>query len=276
MTHPPHRQIATALRWRWHRLKDAMGRFCGRWVEPVWPRRYPLRRIGQMRRYLADRRRYGELSGESIPPADCVPCLGDDTGVSRFGGHYDYQNVWAFRRICRSAPDEHVDVGSQLPFVTMLTAVTRVTFVDIRPLRAQLDDLVSVAGSILDLPFRDSSVRSLSCLHVIEHIGLGRYGDELNPRGSERGVAELLRVLASGGDLYLSLPLGRPRVCFNAHRVHAPDQVLAWFAALELLCFAGVDDDGRFLRDIQPSRFEGAEYACGFFHFRKPDGRTPV
>jgi SAM-dependent methyltransferase len=94
--------------------------------------------------------------------------------------------------------------------------VTRVAFLDVRPLDADIEDLEPIAGSVLELPFADRSLPSVSCLHVAEHIGLGRYGDPLDPAGTRKAIAELQRVTAPGGQLLFSLPVGRQRLCFNA------------------------------------------------------------
>ena len=83
-------------------------------------------------------------------------------------------------------------------------------FVDYRPLEVRLPGLTCVAGTIEQLPFADVSLRSLSCLHVIEHIGLGRYGDSLDPDGSRKAAVELQRVVAVGGET-LSDDAHRPR-----------------------------------------------------------------
>ncbi len=94
-----------------------------------------------------------------------------------------------------------------------------VTMVDLRPLPVSLRELSFVQGTILDLPFDAGTVPSLSCLCVVEHIGLGRYGDPLQPDGTERAIAELLRVVQPGGHLYLSAPVDDcNRTYFNAHR----------------------------------------------------------
>jgi hypothetical protein len=100
-------------------------------------------------------------------------------------------------------------------------------------------------------------------------LGLGRYGDPLNPSGTRQSAAELSRVLAPGGDLYFSVPVGRPRVEFNAHRVHTPAQVAALFADLELESFAAEGDDGAYTQRAELDAFANAHYACGMFWFRK-------
>ncbi len=193
----------------------------------------------------------------------------DKTSYTPFDAHYFYQGVWAFKKIQSACPTQHVDVGSKADFIGFLTTITRVKFVDIRPLDVQLEGYESVAGSVLNLPFADSSVESLSCLHVAEHIGLGRYGDELNPRGTELACKELERILAVNGDLYFSLPIGKPRVCFNAHRIHSTEQILQYYSGLKLIELSGVTDEGKFFTNIDPSELSSANYGCGLFHFRK-------
>lgn len=98
----------------------------------------------------------------------------------------------------------------------------------------------------MQLPFASDPVGSLSFLHVAEHIGLGRYGDPLDPNGTRKACAELARVLTPGSSLYFSLPVGRLKLCFNAHRIHPPDQVLGFFQDLEMIEFSAVTDEWRF------------------------------
>lgn len=222
--------------------------------------------------FASDLRRYRSLPGaERIAFRELRPQTADRTESTPFDAHYFYQDVWAAGEVARRRPGRHVDIGSRVDYVGFLSVLTDVTFVDIRPLQVDLNRLHSVAGSITALPFEDRSIESLSCLHVAEHIGLGRYGDELDPAGTRRAAIELQRVLAPGGRLLFSLPVGRPRVCFNAHRIHAPSAVPDLFPELELASFAGVDDSGRFRTDLLPSDLEGANYACGLFELT----RTP-
>ncbi len=219
-------------------------------------------------RYLRDRRAYDRLPGaEPLRWRDTFPQLSDRLTTSPFDRHYFFQDVWAARQVARLSPERHVDVGSRVDYVGFLTTICDVAFVDIRPLTAQLDRLESIEGSVVDMPFADRSLQSVSCLHVAEHVGLGRYGDPLDPNGTRKAAAELQRVLMPGGQLLFSLPVGRPRVCFNAHRIHDPCDVVEMFDELQLIEFSGVDDDGLFRHDRGPGELAGARYACGMYRF---------
>jgi SAM-dependent methyltransferase len=220
--------------------------------------------------YLRDRRAYGAmLRGERLRRFYDNPQLLDRTATTPYDPHYTHQDAWAAREVFRRRPDRHVDVGSRITFVAGLTAFTSVTFVDLRPLDAEIPGLESVSGSVLGLPFEDRSVESLSCLHVAEHIGLGRYGDPLDPDGTRKAARELERVLAPGGALYFSLPVGEPRTAFNAHRVHDPEEVVGFFPELRLAAFSGVADDGRWHERVTPRDLAGSFWACGFYLFTR-------
>lgn len=241
-----------------------------RWIRPFMD---PIEFVMAFPRYIGyfrDMAVYSRMEGaERIRLIDTFPLLHEKTATSRFDSHYFYQDIWAFRKVLESGAAEHVDVGSRVEYVGFLAAVTHVTFIDIRPLDAELDGLTSRAGSVLAMPFGDGTVPSLSCLHVAEHIGLGRYGDPLDPHGSFKACRELARVLAPGGNLYFAMPVGRPRLCFNGHRMHAPGQVLEYFHDLELVGLSGVTDDVRFVPDIDIDVLARSDFACGLFHFTK-------
>lgn len=200
------------------------------------------------------------------------PCLYDNTGTTGFDRHYVFHTAWAARVVAQTKPARHVDISSSLYFCSILSAHVPVDFYDYRPAALGLDDLRSEKGDLLNLPFQDQSVHSLSCMHVIEHIGLGRYGDELDAEGDLRAMAELKRVLAAGGDLLLVVPVGRPRVMFNAHRIYSYNQIVQQFSDLELKEFSLIPDDesdGGLIRNASPSLVESQTYACGCFWFRK-------
>jgi len=220
--------------------------------------------------FIKDLIGYSKTKGrERISLLDISPCIYDKTETSGFDRHYFYQDIWAFQKIYESKVNYHVDVGSRVDFVGFLSKITKVAFVDIRPLKVNLENFDSIKGDIRSLPFKDNSIQSLSCLHVAEHIGLGRYGDSLDPHGTKKAAKELIRVLAINGNLYFSLPVGKPRLCFNAHRIHSPKQIIDYFKGLKLVEFSGIDDEGNFQQNINPSTLENAKYACGLFWFKK-------
>lgn len=201
-------------------------------------------------------------------PVEPFPQLQDRSTHTPFDAHYTYQGAWAFRHLHTRRPDRHVDVGSSLQYLGFFSAVTPTTFIDLRPSGVDFPGLEERAGSVLELPYADGELPSVSCLHVIEHIGLGRYGDPVDIDGSRAACAELGRVVAPGGELYLSTPVGRPTTYFNAHRVHAPEQIEA-AVGLPLTGFDAVLDDGTWVTDADPASVREARYALGLFRFTR-------
>jgi SAM-dependent methyltransferase len=197
------------------------------------------------------------------------PCLGDWTTHTPFDPHYFYQGAWLARNLAVKKPDHHVDIASSVLTISVLSGFVDTTFVDYRSLKANLSGLKSIPGDILNLPFTDNSIGSLSCMHVIEHIGLGRYGDPLDPMGSIKAAKELQRIVTNGGSLFLSVPTGRERVCFNAHRVFSPNTVVSMFSEMTLVDFAFVNDKGEYLDKQSLESVGTCEYGCGLYHFEK-------
>ncbi len=233
----------------------------------------PRRAMGAFRlpRYLADWRRYNQLAGRNaLNWKETYPCLADWVGATPFDPHYFFQTHWAAEKLARQKPHTHVDIGSSVMFVSAVSAFVPLIFIDYRPLQVQSQGLQSVSADVTSLPFADQSVPSLSCLHVIEHIGLGRYGDKLDPTGSFKAATELIRVLRPSGRLLLSTPVGRERIQFNAHRIFAPTTVLSMLTGLTLMDLALVDDQGIFYPQATMDQAARCEYGCGMFEFEKP------
>ncbi|NVM03617.1 MAG: DUF268 domain-containing protein [Candidatus Helarchaeota archaeon] len=250
-----------------------MGRFkkfVFRWLSQIIDPSKLKNGIPNYIKYLRDWRKYSRMKGaEPIKLIDTFPHIHDKTKTTSFDKHYFYQDIWAFKRILESKCDHHIDVGSRVIFVGFLTVITRVTFIDIRPLLTTLENFESKRGSVLEMPYKINSISSISCLHVAEHIGLGRYGDPLDPLGTKKATKELARVLALGGNLFFSLPIGKPKLYFNSHRIHSTKQIFDYFSDLSLVELSGIDDKGNFIKNIESKILDSCKYGCGLFWFTK-------
>jgi len=197
------------------------------------------------------------------------PILDEKVSLTPFDAHYYYQQLWVFEHVLKRRPKQHVDIASTYEMSGYLSKIVKTTFIDYRPIEAQLKNLTIMQGDILNLAFKDNSVESLSCLHTVEHIGLGRYGDPIDPQGTKKACEELSRVLAKNGFLYFSTPIGKERLCFNAHRIHSPTTIIKYFKNLKLISFSVVDDLGRFHENVDFQKYSQADYSCGMFLFTK-------
>jgi len=186
-------------------------------------------------------------------------------------GHYFHQDLWAAKYLYDHHVTDHVDVGSRIDgFIAHILPFCRVSYIDLRPLQNEVENLSFLQGSVLHMPFEDNSVGSISCLHVLEHVGLGRYGDPVDPEGYVRGARELTRVLSVDGTLLIGVPTGRERLCFDAHRIFDPNTIRDAFRPLQLLEFHLIDDLGSGIkRDASFEMARSCEYGCGLYVFGK-------
>jgi hypothetical protein len=225
--------------------------------------------------YLRDWRTYNRKLAPSsrfrARLSDMAPYVMDryqDAGVAR--GHYFHQDLWVAKQVFRANPPEHWDIGSRIDgFIAHLLVFRDVHVVDIRALDSSVPGLIFHRGDLTALDLPTKSVQSLSCLHAMEHVGLGRYGDKVDPDGCFHGMKELARILAPEGRLYFSVPIGRERAQFNAHRIFDPESILACFPALTLIHFAAVNDLGDLVDPADWRDYRTANMACGLFVFSK-------
>jgi SAM-dependent methyltransferase len=226
-------------------------------------------------RYWRDQRQYQRQARGTRFDATTgrrAPILSDYTapaGIAR--GHYFHQDLWAARRIHAVRPARHIDIGSRIDgFAAHVLTFMPLTIVDIRPLEDSVEGLTFIQGDATNLAaLPDDSVESLSSLHAVEHIGLGRYGDPIDAEGWRRGLDEMRRVLAPDGRFYLSVPIGRERVEFNSHRVFAPSTIVEALTPLTLAAFHAVDDRDQLHTHARTEDFTSAAFACGLFEFVK-------
>jgi hypothetical protein len=231
----------------------------------------PLKRLKRIRRFLRDKAAFRKAGGVI---ADIYPILRDfGTQAGTANGHYFHQDLLVATLIKRANPTRHIDVGSSIEgFVAHVASYREIEVLDIRPLQIAGHDQIRFVQS--DLMSLDQSLvgacDSLSCLHALEHFGLGRYGDPIDPNGHLKGFHNLSKMLQSGGTLYISFPIGKPGVHFNAHRIFHPKDILEWSKNLfQLIRFDYVDDDGNLHSNASLSSLPILAYGCGIYTLRK-------
>jgi SAM-dependent methyltransferase len=231
--------------------------------------------------YLRDRRRWNRLVSserKAFPAGRAFPCVNDRRSESgSASGHYFHQDLLVARRVFESATKLHVDVGSRFDgFVAHVASFRKIEVIDIRPQTTMVKNVTFVQSDLMDdLP--DSLLDycdSLSCLHAIEHFGLGRYGDRICAEGHLIGLSNIHKILRTGGKLYLSVPIGPQRTEFNAHRVFSIAHLLDILGhRYSLDRFSFVDDRGDLHENVDlEGRIAdncGCTFGCGVFELTK-------
>jgi hypothetical protein len=229
-------------------------------------------------RYVRDLARFrAEYQG----PLQLVPCLHDwaeEAGSIR--NEYFWQDLLVARMVFKASPSKHVDVGSRIDgFVAHVASFREIEVFDVRQVAVAVP---GVKFTRVDLTVTSeiptNYCDSLSCLHALEHFGLGRYGDRVDVRGLDQGLTNLARLLKENGLLYLSVPIGIDRVEFNANRVCDPRKIVQ-LAAESGLLFIGltvVYQNGRvgevMSNVTELARFAEEHYALGLFTFVRRGG----
>jgi SAM-dependent methyltransferase len=200
------------------------------------------------------------------------PRLYEKTEQTDFDRHYIFHPAWASRIVANLKPKVHVDISSTLSFCSIVSAFIPVDFYDYRPANLNLSGLKSRKGDLMALPFRNDSVESISCMHTVEHVGLGRYGDPIDPDGDIKAINELKRVTSRGGTLLFVTPIGKPKIMFNAHRIYSYEQIISYFEGFELKEFSLIPDDADkkgILTNPTKEFVDKQNYGCGCFWFIK-------
>ncbi len=205
----------------------------------------------------------------SVKAKDVYPCLSDKIATTPFDQHYIYHPAWAARVLAKTRPAYHVDFSSILSFGSIVSAFIPIKFYDYRPAELQLSNWESGFADLNNLPFETDSQPSISCMHTVEHIGLGRYGDPIDPQGDLKAINELKRIVQPGGDLLFVTPVGRSRIEYNAHRIFSYGQVIEYFSPLQLQEFSLIPDAGGLIENADKALVAKQEYGCGCFWFRK-------
>lgn len=209
---------------------------------------------------------------------DFLPCLYDwyeEGGSTK--DEYFWQDLHVARKIHLANPAKHVDIGSRIDgFVAHVASFREIEVFDIRPVTSLIPGILFRQADLMN---RSESLAeycdSLSCLHALEHFGLGRYGDPIDPHGYAAGLGNMAKILRPGGLFYLSVPIGKERVEFNAHRIFDPRALVRLAAANGLLLreLAWIGPSRALIQSSSPDQdmdeLGKLHYALGLFTFVK-------
>lgn len=203
------------------------------------------------------------------------PIISDKYDKAGTIGNYFWQDLWAAKLINQAGIKYHFDIGSRIDgFIAHLLAMdVDVTLIDIREFPGEVKGLHTIVDNAVELSqVTNESIESMSALCSIEHFGLGRYGDPIDPEACFKCFSEIQKKIKSEGSLYLSLPVGKERVEFNAHRVFYASTVIECFPMMELIEFSCAAE-GKIEYNIDIHKYDddqhNGEYRYGLFHFVK-------
>ena len=229
-------------------------------------------------RYYKDRAVYKKLN---TPKSFCLNRLYDKKVLQDWYdnagsvGNYFWQDFWAARLIYENKPTVHYDIGSRIDgFIGHLASFREnIVLIDIRPLDSTIPGVNFFQDDATNLNnVEDSSIESISALCSLEHFGLGRYGDSIDPEACFKAMKSIVRVLKEGGHAYISVPIGWEHVEFNAHRIFFADSIVKAFEPLKLVEFSVSTAHG-IERDVVLNHYDDDKNNMGgifgLFHFVK-------
>lgn len=223
-----------------------------------------------------DKELYSKLNKRSefaVNEEFLYPIIGDKYAKNSGMNEYFWQDLWAASYIISKGVKEHYDIGSRVDgFIAhLLAANIKVNMIDVRPFSGEARNLYTIVddATMMDY-FEDNSISSLSALCSLEHFGLGRYGDPIDPEACFKCFKQIQKKLKKGGTLYISLPVGRDSVQFNAHRIFYADTIIKNFDQLNLLEYS-VIKDRKIQCDVDIHEYDHLEYSylTGLFRFEK-------
>jgi hypothetical protein len=199
----------------------------------------------------------------------------DNSGVAN--GQYFYQDIYVAQQIYNNCPEKHIDIGSRVDgFVAQVAVFRKIEVLDIRKLTTKVKNIEFIQCDLMASNHAlINSTDSLSCLHAIEHFGLGRYGDSIDLNGHLKGLDNMKNILKNGGFFYFSTQIGQQRIEFNAHRVFSVRYLIDYFKRYyEILNFSYIDDSGDFFENVNLTNILidnnfGCTLGCGIFILRK-------
>lgn len=230
--------------------------------------------------YKKDYEKFKELmrGNHEFPVSDSFPCLDEkycEAGAAK--SHYFIQDLYVAQKIHKRNPQKHVDVGSRVDgFVAHVASFREIELLDVRKMESTIRNVTFKQADVMDgnnVP--EDYCDSVSSLHALEHFGLGRYGDPIDPDGHVKGFRNITKMLKKDGVFYFSVPMGKQRIEFNAHRVFGMPYLMRLIQEnYNILSFSYIDDEGGAFFDIPITAALidnscGCDFGCAIFELQK-------
>lgn len=244
------------------------------------PFRFLLKRQHSSGWFKADYELFCQKMGENNewPITDNNPCLNDKyDNAGNNHSVYFLQDLYVAQKVFERKPVKHVDVGSRIDgFVSNVASFREIEVIDIRRMDSTIENVSFKQADMMNGDHVPSDYcDSISSLHAIEHFGLGRYGDPIDPDGHLKGFRNITKMLRGGGIFYFSVPMGSQRIEFNAHRVFGMQYLMELVSTdYKILSFAYIEDKGILHRDAPLTEMNiknsfGCKYGCAIFELLK-------
>ena len=223
----------------------------------------------EYKKFLKDKREFLSKGGKIDEIREALNDFEDNAGIAK--GHYFHQDLLVANMVYKNSPVKHLDIGSRIDgFVAHVAAFREIEVLDIRKLNPIVHSNIKFKQKDLMQNFSESlAYDSISCLHALEHFGLGRYNDPIRPDGHLMGYENIIKLLQINGLLYISFPIGVKKVIFNQRRVFHYKEILMWSNQVRIERFDYVDDEGNLILDTDIDNAKNVNYGCGIYTLKK-------
>ncbi|HEY6915536.1 MAG TPA: DUF268 domain-containing protein [Paludibacter sp.] len=234
-----------------------------------------------LKKNLEELNNQAQNSSIKFPVSGLYPCYEDKKDAAgKLMMHYFFQDIYVAQQIHKNNPLRHIDIGSRVDgFVAHVATFREIEVFDIRPLNISVPNIKFTQADLMNLNEKDiASTDSVSCLHALEHFGLGRYGDPIKYDGYLDGFRNITALLKKEGKLYFSVPMGVQRIEFHAHRVFSLNYLLQIVSEhFTIDNFSYINDNNEFFPKVDLSTVSvkdkdesfGCKFGCGIFVLTK-------
>lgn len=171
--------------------------------------------------------------------------IADQLEKEIFRGPYGRQAAMQLDRFMKDHLDvqnKHVLViGSQSPWIetmALLNGAKHVTTLEYTEIKNEIPGISTMLPDEFHSKFLKNELPEFDAMisfSSVEHSGLGRYGDNLNPWGDLIVMARAWCVLKPGGKALVGFPIGpgKDQIYFNSHKNYGPVLLSHLFANWE-------------------------------------------